>query len=151
MTQFMAEDETFAELIRPIAAGARARGIADAFDMMGVAAVLIDGLGCVLHAGPRATRLLGGSLRLVEGHSLGTDPAVDAALRQLIAAVAGPLPTDIAAKGNAVDGIDGKQDVVTVHRDNETSVQIRAMRVPQADEGGDQLLRAVLVVSELRH
>jgi len=53
--------------LAPLLEGARARGVADALEMAGQAAILLSGAGEVLHAGESAKPLLGAGLRLAEG------------------------------------------------------------------------------------
>ena len=52
--------------IAPLLAGARARGMADALDMLGVAAVLVDSGGLALFANRRARGLFGPHLTIVD-------------------------------------------------------------------------------------
>lgn len=56
------------EVLAPIIAGARARGIADAFKMLGEAAILLDFSGYVLHVGEGAEPLLGCALSITSSH-----------------------------------------------------------------------------------
>lgn len=56
------------QVLAPIIAGARARGIADAFEMLGEAAILLDFSGCVLHVGEGVERLLGCALSITSNH-----------------------------------------------------------------------------------
>jgi hypothetical protein len=56
------------EVLAPIIAGARARGIADAFQMLGEAAILLDFSGYVLHVGEGAEPLLGCALSITSNH-----------------------------------------------------------------------------------
>jgi PAS domain-containing protein len=44
--------------MRPLLAGAHARGMADALEMAGIAFLMIDSQGMVLHAGPAARALM---------------------------------------------------------------------------------------------
>jgi len=53
--------------LAPLLEGARARGVADALELAGQAAILLGGAGDVLHAGPSAHALLGEGLSLREG------------------------------------------------------------------------------------
>ena len=53
--------------LAPLLEGARARGVADALEMAGQAAILLGGAGDVLHAGLSAQALLGEGLSLREG------------------------------------------------------------------------------------
>ena len=45
--------------LAPLLAGARARGVADGFEWLGLAAILLDDRGEVLHVNPRAVDLMG--------------------------------------------------------------------------------------------
>ena len=54
--EVLADPDEFGMVLGPVLAGARARGVADAFELMDIAAVLVDGAGSVLHAGGRAER-----------------------------------------------------------------------------------------------
>ena len=56
--------DTAALDLAPLLEGARARGVFDAFELCGQAAVLLGGDGEVLHATSRAHELLGGALRI---------------------------------------------------------------------------------------
>ncbi len=53
--------------LAPMLEGARARGVADALEIAGQAAILLGGAGDVLHAGESAKPLLGVGLRLSNG------------------------------------------------------------------------------------
>src|SRR5580692_11683737 len=66
--------------LRPLLAGARARGMADAFELLGVAAVFIDESGFALHINDRARRLLGPQLWVDDGRLRAADPEMDEAL-----------------------------------------------------------------------
>ena len=55
------------DAIAPIIAGARARGIADAFEMMGEGAVLVDLSGAVLHVGRIARPMMGAAITVTRG------------------------------------------------------------------------------------
>ena len=55
------------DAIAPIIAGARARGIADAFEMMGEGAVLVDFAGAVLHVGAIARPMMGAAIIVTQG------------------------------------------------------------------------------------
>ena len=53
--------------LAPMLEGARARGVADAFELAGQAVILLGGAGDVLHAGESAKPLLGEGLRVTNG------------------------------------------------------------------------------------
>ncbi len=67
-------------------AGARARGIADAFEMMGEAVILLDFSGQVLHVSERAQPLLGCALTIAGGHVVASDRKTAAPLQRLLEA-----------------------------------------------------------------
>ncbi len=132
----MDDREAFSDLFKPVVAGARARGVADAFELLGIDAILIDSTGRVLHAGRNVHRLLAPMAKIVEGHLLGCDPAADEALQRLIAAVIG------------VPGQPDEADKIVIRRDGERcALRIRAIRYPVGEDARYQLLRAVLVVT----
>lgn len=60
------------DTLAPIIAGARARGIADAFEMMGEGAVLVDFSGSVLHVGRIARPMMGAAITVTQGHIVAT-------------------------------------------------------------------------------
>ena len=59
--------------LAPLLEGARARGVADAFELTGQAVILLGGAGDVLHAGESAKPLLGERLRVANGRLVLTD------------------------------------------------------------------------------
>lgn len=125
--------ETFGDLVRPLLAGARARGVADACDILGIAAVLLNGRGKVLHIGASARDRIGLSLGVIDGRLRATDPAEDPALQDLLAAVAGSLPQDSERR-------------LVLGRGPSGALSLRALRVAAMDEGADQLLRIIVVI-----
>jgi hypothetical protein len=54
--------------LAPLLAGARARGVADAFEMIGEAAILLDFSGAVLHVSALAKPMLGCAVSIAGGH-----------------------------------------------------------------------------------
>ena len=116
--------------LQPLLEGARARGIADAYALIGQAAVLLDGDGGVLHAGPQARALLGGGLVVREGYLVGTSRETNRMLGDLVAsALEGRDP----GQGGRVPAPDGRQ------------VGIRAFSFPPGRGNGNQLLKAVIL------
>ncbi len=80
-----------AEILGPLLAGARARGFADALELTGQAAFLLDDSGAVLHMTSHAARWIGAGLRIAGGHLVGHDSSVNQKLGAMIeAALAGP-------------------------------------------------------------
>ena len=81
------------EVLAPIIAGARARGIADAFQMLGEAAILLDFSGYVLHVGEGAEPLLGCALSITSNHVTPTSRRSAEELQALLeAGLADPGP-----------------------------------------------------------
>jgi hypothetical protein len=68
----------------PMLAGARARGVADGFAWLGLAAVLIDDRGEALHVNPGAVELMGEALYLENGRLRARDRTDDDALAKAV-------------------------------------------------------------------
>ena len=126
-----ADQESFADVIRPMLAGAQARGVADTLELLGIGAALIDATGPVLPMGGRGRRVSAGWLRIVEDHLVAEEPEDSRALQTLIGeAIAEPAhPAARVRLGQKQGG---------------AALDIRALRFPLFN-GRDQLLRAVLV------
>lgn len=73
----------------PLRAGMRARAIADACAKLGLAAILIDATGRVLHVGPAAAVLLKGDLALAAGHLVGSSRLMNRAVQRAVMAALG--------------------------------------------------------------
>ena len=127
--------EGFSELLGPMLAGAQARGVADAFELLGIGAALIDPVGRVLHMSSLGRRAAAGWLRVIEDHLVADRTEDNSSLQQLIGAAIGetsrePLQVRLhQSQGNA-------------------TLAIRALRFPRPD-GPDQLLHAVLVFEDV--
>lgn len=133
---FGVEDaEDFTSVLKPIIAGARARGVADGLEMLGVGAVLIDATGQVLHIGGRGRRMLGGWARLVNDHLVAERDCDNGCVQDLIGSVVGSARHDPEARIR-VAGTTGTPGLT-----------IRALRF-ETDEGTAQCLHAVLVIED---
>ena len=64
----------------PLLAGARARGVADGFSWLGLAAILVDDRGEALHVNPGAVELMGETLYLDGGRLRARDLQTNLAL-----------------------------------------------------------------------
>ncbi len=116
-------------MLTPLLAGARARGMADAFELLGKAALLIDASGGVLHVSAAAGRLLGESLALASRHLIGSNERDNAELQAIIgAALVGTSRPPIILGAGA-----------------QTRLRLSALPVPFAGDSC-QLLRAILFV-----
>jgi hypothetical protein len=123
-------------VIGPIIAGARARGVADAFELLGEAAILLDFSGAVLHVGASAHPLMGCALCVVSDHLAPAGPRSAPALQSLLEeglseASAARLEADLPCA--------------------ETGMRQR-VRLYRVDDAGDprQLLHSVLVLEPPR-
>lgn len=77
---------TSADALAPLIAGARARGIADAFEMLGEGAILLDFSGSVLHVSEVAKPMLGCALSVTGGHVVALARKASDPLQRLIEA-----------------------------------------------------------------
>ncbi len=115
--------------LAPLLAGARARGVADGFEWLGLAAILIDDRGEVLHVNTRAVDLMGEDLFLSAGRLRARDAEIDGALGAAIRRALG-------AGASSHLAIPSKQGTV--------GARIAAM--DSFDDDPYQLLRAVAIL-----
>jgi hypothetical protein len=122
-----------AEYLPPLLAGARARGMADAFDLMGKAAILVGEMGMTLHVNQAAQAKLGAALAVVSRHLIGANPAANSALQAVIAAAVagGSHPSISLARG------EGLSDLI-----------IEALPIAGAASDPNQMLKAIVVISD---
>ena len=116
----------------PLLAGARARGVADGFTWLGLAAILMDDRGEALHVNPGAVELLGDLLYMEGGRLRAREPSADAAIAEAVRAA---LVDGVASRAHV-----GPKGQLLVH--------IAAM--PAEPDDGYQLLRAVALLSRIR-
>ncbi len=120
-------------MLGPIMAGARARGVADALDLIGIAAVLIDRSGRVLHCGPRAERALAPFARVVGHHLLGADARIDDQVGRFLA--------------RSVDGSSSEPAAEVIRgEDGSSRTRLRALRFPAAEHEAVQLLHSIVII-----
>lgn len=127
--------EAWVEVLGPLLAGARARGVADALDLVGMSAILLDATGCVLHASGRAVRAIGPLMRIVEDHLVGHDAATNDALQDLIA--------------GAVERGGSRQTARFCDSEGRVRLFVRALDFPAGLADQPQLLCSVLIVNEI--
>jgi hypothetical protein len=119
--------------LEPLLAGARARGMADAFDLLGMAAVFVDEDGLALHVSARVDRLVGRELTISpQGRLRAVDLASDAALQATI---------DRALAGRG----DEKAPIVLASGEGRPALSLRVVTVNAGNESA-QLLRAVVLI-----
>lgn len=123
------------DALAPIIAGARARGIADAFEMIGEGAILLDFSGSVLHVGQLAGPMLGCALAVTGGHVVATSRRAAGELQQL-------LETGLADNAPRVLEAD------LLCSEEGMRQRIRMVRAPSGD--AYQLLASVLILEPPR-
>ena len=116
--------------LRPLLEGARARGVADACELLGAGAVLLDRSGVVLHLSSLASALMGGALSVIEGHVVAAEARANQAIERLVALALTGLPGEF-----VVEGV--------------PAIRVRILPMPGAGSNEAQLLKAVLFVSRL--
>jgi hypothetical protein len=124
------------DVIGPIIAGARARGVADAFELLGEAAILLDFSGAVLHVGASARPLMGCAVTIVSDHVAAAGGRSAGALQSLLEAGMGEAPPQRLEADLPCAEPDMRQRV----------------RLYRIDDAGDprQLLHSVLVLEPPR-
>ena len=123
--------------LAPVLAGARARGMADAFELLGVAAAFIDECGFALHINDQARRLLGPQLWIDDGRLRAADPDMDGALG---AAIESAVNAD--ASGRSATNI-------CFASDSRGAVQVKILPVAAEPHDRFQLLKAVVIIEKL--
>lgn len=121
-------DDQGDEATAPIRAGRRARAVADACRKLGLAVILIDRTGRVLHASAAATAMLGDGLSLAAGHLVGSSRAFNQAVQQAVTAAV------------SEDGDDH-------HAGTRTGGTVIVTGLPYRDVSPLQLLRGVLLLA----
>ena len=131
MHQPVADQPVYAPaMLRPLLAGAQARGIADAFDMMGQGAILIDRAGMALHANATARSLFGHSLTLTYRHLVGHSAEQTRAIQTLISSA-----------------LEGQGAIATLALDDSAGQARLHLEVrPVPGDDSCQLLKAVVLV-----
>ena len=115
-----------------MAAGARARGMADSFDMLGIAAVLFDGEATALHVNRQAAALMGAHLGICARQLIASTLEENARLQRAL---------DAALCGAAVG-------TVAIARGGQPDLMLHILPVPGQDEAC-QLLKAVVVINDV--
>ena len=127
------EPEGHPDPLLPLLAGAHARGMADALEIAGVPAVLIDSQGMVLHAGAAATALFSPALRVEYVHLVGVDAEATSAIQNLV-------------QSALREG--GQPAPLRLKMGGQGSLILRARRVPGAAVNCNQLLKVLILIEE---
>lgn len=119
------------DAIKPLLAGAQARGMADALDLAGIPAVLIDRQGMVLHAGPSARSLFCQDFSLHADHLVSSSADSTRAIQDLIGQALEPGP---------------EPDPVRLVRREGGALVLRAKRVNGSADDVFQLLKVLILI-----
>ncbi len=117
-------------VLQPLLEGARARGLADAFEMMGQGAAFLDGSGVVLHVTSYARACFGGALAVAGGHLVGAGTASNQAIGAIVEA--------------ALAGDTGAETTVAAPTGG---LRLRAFALQDALNSPYQLMKAVILIS----
>ena len=118
-------------MIRPMLAGAQARGMADMLEMLELGAILLRSDGSVLYASDRAKRMIANRINLVSGHLAGKTPQARAALDRIF--------------DNVLSGKESREVIAS----SDGAVEFRALLPVQPEFSSAQLLYSVIVVRQL--
>ena len=110
--------------------GARARGVADALNLLGIAAVLVDADGAVLHVNAEAAAFMGSTLGICAGQLVASTYAGNAALQRAI---------------DQVLRCGGTQSVGISADTGGAATLVHVLGAPEAADDATQLLKAVIV------
>lgn len=122
-----------ADELGPLLAGARARGMADAFALLGAPALLLGEGGRVLHANAAAARCMGSHMAVAEGRFLLADAEMNRRVQ---------LEIHDAVTGR---GGEGRRAFPTLLA-GRLAARVRVLAIPGAADDSVQLLKAVLLI-----
>jgi hypothetical protein len=125
-----------AEPLKPLLAGARARGMADGFELLGVAAIFIDEGGFALHINDRARSLMGPQLWLDDGR-------LRAAAGDLDEALSLAIESALLNHAPACAAID-----ISFACESRGGVTVKILPIAAEAHDPFQLLKAVIVIEE---
>ena len=121
--------------LAPLLAGARARGVADGFEWLGLAAILLDDRGEVLHVNPRAVDLMGEDLFLSSGRLRARDAEIDGALGVAIhRALGGGTSSHLAIPLKSGHGTVGARIAAIDSLDDDPFQLLRAIAILEWDQ-----------------
>jgi hypothetical protein len=122
--------------LAPLLAGARARGMADAFQLLGVAAAFLDEEGLALHINDHARRVLGPQLWVDDGRLRAADLDLDEALSAAI-------------ESALVHGARGEASTdISFASDSRGAVAVKVMPIVAEAHDPFQLLKAVVIIEK---
>jgi hypothetical protein len=116
------------DTLHPLLQGARARGFADAFEMLGQAVVLVSATGEALHLTSAAKRMMGAGLGIAEDHLVAATRAGNRRLGAILSEALGDIP-----------GCGGEAEIAD-------GLIVRAIGLGAGFGGPFQLLRAAVFI-----
>ena len=125
------------EQLRPVLAGARARGMSDAFELTGTAAVMVDASGTVLHATQPTNAYLGGLVNITSRHLVATDREGNEQVQKLL------------AKALRLESSQKETFVELRGPGGGAGGRLTALTIPDAESDPCQLLKAIIIIKEL--
>jgi len=128
-----APQELGPDALLPVIEGARARGVADAYELVGQAAILLDDAGGVLHVGTSAQRLLAEDINVRAGHLVGQTAAANQTIQRIIASAL----EDESSQTGEIERADGQ-----------AALKIRAFPFEKGVRSPFQMLAVVVLVDE---
>ena len=111
-------------------AGARARGVADTLDMLGLAAVLIDADGAALHVNAKAAAFMGPNLGICAGQLVASNFESNDALQRAL---------ELVLRRGGLEAV----ELTSETRGAATLVHV--LGAPETAEDATQLLKAIIV------
>ena len=120
------------DMLKPLLAGARARGLCDAFDLLGVGAVLFDRAGMALQANACAKALMGPDFAISHRHLVGRDASQTRAFQEMI--------------GQAVSGLATTAAIEIPRTNGEGAYRLEAKAMPECGSDSAQLLKAIVLI-----
>ena len=120
--------------LEPLLEGARARGMVDAFEMVGQAAMLIDAEGRVLHVNGPAVSFMGATIAVSERRLVGGAQGATELLQTALSRAIGGESAEILFDRSEQEGR------VAV------ALKVRAMPVPRSAGNAAQLVKAIVLL-----
>ena len=117
-------------------AGARARGVADALDLLGVAAVLVDGDGAALNVNTQAAAFMGPDIGICAGQLVAGTYEANTRLQRALDCVLNNGGVETVAIDAKAGSAGGDMNILNLH----------ILGLPQADDPSTQLLKAVIIL-----
>ena len=123
-----------AQDMAPLLAGARAGGMAQAYEILEIPAIFLDDEGAVLYVGPAALRLIGAHIAVHRRRLVAGSPEANERLQGLIESALAP---------NAAPGL-----ALLPRGEGLSPLAVHAVPVPGAVDNPFQLLKTVLVLDD---